>query len=93
MFTNRKQTNSEIDTALVSAYTALHNAEETSREYAHILDQIVKLERLKDESSSRVTADTLALIGANLAGIILIISHEHAHVIATKAMSMVPRLK
>jgi hypothetical protein len=36
--------------------------------------------------------DTWATIGANLAGIIIILNHERAHVIATKSLGLVRKL-
>jgi|JI9StandDraft_1071089.scaffolds.fasta_scaffold441265_2 methylthioribose-1-phosphate isomerase len=93
MFTKSNQTTSDLDKALDSAYTMLHNTEEDTELYAQILDQIVKLNKMKNENSSSVSKDTLALIGANLAGILLIITHEHTNVIATKAMSLVVKPK
>lgn len=61
--------------------------DETSEEYAKILDQIVKLHKLEEAetSNSRISPDTLALIGANLIGLVLIIHHEQTGIITSKA--------
>jgi hypothetical protein len=75
----------EIDIALV----ALSDHKPSSEEYAKIVDQIAKLHEMKEiEKPSRVSYDTWALIGANLAGILLIIRHENTNVITSKAMSL-----
>lgn len=61
-----------------------------SDEYATITKRIVELTELTNKS--KVSRDTLALIGANFAGIILVLSHERTHVIATKAFSLVKKI-
>ena len=65
-----------------------------SKEYAQMVDQLMKLHKLKeDERPSQVHPDTWATIGANLLGIMLILRHEHLNVITSKAMDRVQRLK
>lgn len=92
MFT-KKQTDPNLEVALAEAYTKLHSHGITTEEFAKTLDQIIKLNKMKDESSRRVSPDTLALITANLAGIVMILKHEQVNVIATKAMSLVVKPK
>ena len=85
---------SQLDIALNRAYAALSNLQETDEKYAAILDQIVKLHKMKnDERTLQVGPDTWATIGANLAGILLIIRHEHVNVITSRAMNLVTKLK
>ncbi len=92
MFT-KKQTDPNLELALDQAYAKLHSKDITAKDFAEILDQIIRLNKMKDESSNRVSPDTLALIAANLTGIVLIIKHEHVNVIASKAFSLIPKLK
>ena len=55
--------------------------------YDQILGQLDRLYKMKEtEISYRVSADTWALIGANLLGIVIIITHEYTNPITTKAM-------
>ncbi len=78
---------SQLDIALNSAYAALSNLQETDEKYATILDQIVKLHKMKnDERTSQVSPDTWATI-------LLIIRHEHVNVITSRAMNLVTKLK
>lgn len=66
------------------------------RELDDKLQQIeVEVESKKDEIArrKRVSPETLALIAANLTGIIVIIGYERANVIASKALGFVNRLK
>jgi hypothetical protein len=55
----------------------------------------VEIESKQDEivRRKRVSPDTLALIAANLSGIIVIIGYERVNVIASKALGFVSRLK
>lgn len=60
-----------------------------------IWNRVVKLHELKavEERTQHVSPDTKALIAANLAGIGMIISYEHAHVVTSKAMGLLLRAK
>lgn len=61
-----------------------------SDEYVRTLDAIVKLHKMKEEEKPKfVSRDTLAIVGANLLGIVMIIRHEHMNVITSRAMNMV----
>jgi hypothetical protein len=65
-----------------------------SQEYMQTLSAIVDLHKMKEaEKPSYVSKDTLALVGANLLGIIMIIRHEHMNVITSRAMNMVIKPK
>lgn len=72
----------------------LDSHEPESDEYSKIVDQIVKLYKLQEvDSSQRVSANTWAMIGGNLAGIMLIINYERVHVVATKALGLVSKVR
>jgi hypothetical protein len=77
--------------AFDDAIRELKNHREDSKEYATILDRAVQLHKMKEEEerTSSVSKDTLAVVGANLLGILMIIKHENVNVITTKAMSFV----
>ena len=64
-----------------------------SDEYAKLADQLVKIHALKPEKPKGVSPDTKATIMANIAGIVLIVGHERAHVITTKAFSLIMKAK
>jgi hypothetical protein len=64
-----------------------------SPEFSRCADQLKKLYKLQAiDKPDRVSSDTKALIAANLAGILVIINHERAHVITSKALTYLPRL-
>lgn len=61
-----------------------------SDDYAKCIEQLTRLYALKeDNSKKRVSADTLAVVLGNLAGIVLIVGHERAHVVTSKAIGFV----
>lgn len=93
MFT-KKNDISQTDHALNRLYDELTTLQPSTEEYTDILGKIEKFHNLKNESrSERVKPDTIALIAGNLAGIMLIVGHERAHVVTSKALSFVSKLK
>lgn len=84
-----------LDEVISCLLTDLNSVDSDSEEYDKISDQYVKLMKLKAETEPKrgVTPDTWALIGANLAGILLIIGHERLHVISTKALGFIGKLR
>lgn len=78
-----------IDAAIDECATALAGHMPEDDEYAKTTDQIEKLMKMREthKSKKRVSPDTIAVIAANLGGIIIVMYHERANVIATKAFS------
>lgn len=76
----------EIDRVL----TLMSAAYPGSNEYIDLAEALSKLYALKELSSkSRVSKDTLAIVAGNLAGILMIVGHEKAHVVTSKAIGFV----
>lgn len=61
--------------------------------YGHWADQLQKLYAIRDKSEKRISPDTLVSAAASIAGILIIIGYEHGHVITTKALSFVGKLR
>jgi hypothetical protein len=62
----------------------------TDEKYAVVADQLVKLYKLKEVDSKKlVSPDAMAAAATNLAGILLILNFEHAHVMTSKALGFV----
>jgi hypothetical protein len=77
-----------------AAIAALSEMSPTDKGYAEALSCVERLEALRTgKSKMRVSPDTVALIIANLAGIVLILQHERAHVVVSKALGFVSKLK
>lgn len=81
---------SPLDVEVDRAVRSLKNHVVGSDEYVKALDLIARLHKIKEEDKPRsVSRDTLAIVGANLLGILMIIKHEHVNVITSRAMGMV----
>lgn len=82
------------DTAIAEAYTHLLTLPAGSDEYFKQLEVLAKLTSLKEKNPSRrVSPDAVLTVCGSLAGIIIIVVYEHAHVVTSKAMSQLPRTK
>lgn len=97
MFTFKKK-----DTILALVEDAIEDCAEKmlkhdvdSPEYAKHNEQMFKLieQRTKMKSSSKISADTLAVIIANLAGILIVLNYERVNVISSKAFGSIAKLK
>lgn len=65
-----------------------------SDEYATMADQLKKLYSMKHEKkANRPSADTLAVVAGNLAGILLILNFERAGVVTSKALGFIMKPK
>lgn len=96
MFNFRKATEPTQLQKLIDKHTAEllnhdYEDEELARRVSH-LSALVKMQETQSPSR-RVSADTLAIIAANLAGIAIIVGYEHVHTITSKAMSFVVKPK
>lgn len=90
----RKNVDQSLEDTIAAAYAEMTNYEPHSDEYAAIADQLTKLYTLKDSNSKRrVSPDTLAIVAGNLAGILLIVGHERAHVVTSKALNFVMKMR
>lgn len=79
-----------LDETIDEALAQLKGIEVGSDEYNRKMDQITKLYTLREKhSAKRVSPDALALIAGNLAGIVLILNYERAHVVTSKALGFV----
>lgn len=85
---------SPLEKAVNRALRQLDYYDTGSEEYARTMDSLVKLHKMKmEEKPSSVSKDTMAMIAANLLGIILILSHERVNVITSKAFGLLLRPK
>jgi hypothetical protein len=63
-------------------------------DYMKSIEALERLHKLKQkEAESKVSPDTLALIAGNLLGILLILNHERAHIVTSKALSFVLKMR
>lgn len=64
----------------------------TSDDYPKMVKHLTELYSLKYKPQ-RISPDTAALVIGNIVGILLIVGHERAHVITTRAKDFILRLK
>lgn len=85
----------QLEMTIDSVYSDMKGFTSDTEEYSSMADQLIKLLKLRDElsSKSKVSAETLATIGGNLIGILMILNYERANVIASKALSFVMKLR
>lgn len=64
---------------------------------AETSQHIIEVEKLhtiaQDSRSFRVSQDTLALVAGNLLGIIMIVGHERMHIVSSKALGFLGKLR
>ena len=91
----RKQKQTELDNVIADALLALDIHKPYSDEYTKTVDNVEKLYRLRNDSerSRKISPDTIATVGANLAGILLIIKHERVNVVASKALGLIMKTR
>lgn len=86
---NRSNDNAD---ALKLAYAKLQRANPGTDEYDRIIDSITKLTELQTEKSkTRISKDVLVNGAVSLAGILIVVSYEHAHPLASKALGFVKK--
>jgi hypothetical protein len=92
MFTPKMDT--YVDKEINRAVLVLGEQEPNSEEYASTLEHLAKLQKIRqEEKPDRISYDTMLMVGAHLAGMLLIIRHENVNVITSKALSFIPRLR
>lgn len=63
-------------------------------EYARMADQLTKLyDAQNTKRSSGISKEALIGAAGNLAGILIIVNHEQAHVITSKAFSLLSKIR
>jgi len=87
----KKAEPTELEKELARLHDVLKSMNPYEDNYVITVDQLAKLQKLTLEvnSKSKVSPDTMASVVANLAGILLILNYEHAHVFTSRAAAFV----
>ena len=87
MFNMSKSENQEaLEKLITSVMHDMAMIGPTHEEYNDLLARLERLEKLRtEEKPERVSRDTLAMIGANILGILIVVAYEQKHVLTTKA--------
>ncbi len=87
---------SEAYTVMVKNYEVLYNLKlkELSQENEYRLKKLeLALQEMTLEKEKKLNPNVWINAGASLLGIIMILSYEHTHVLTTKALGFVPKVK
>lgn len=91
MFTRKAV--SPLQTAIDNAVLELANHKITSDEYATIVNHLYKMQEMEKKTSRQLDPNTMLTVAANIAGIVMIIHHEHVNVITTKALGFIGKTR
>jgi hypothetical protein len=94
MFTRNKE-KSLLETAHDQAIVKLGQMQPGTKEYEAQLKTVESLHTLltKDKISRRVSPDTLALVAANIFGILWITRYERENVVTSKALGFIQKTR
>lgn len=94
MFTRKQTEKTGLEKAIDEILAEMANEEGHTERYAQLVKQLSKLMKMQTQArSQRVSPDTWVIAGANLAGIALIVGHERAHVVTSKAIGFIQKLR
>ena len=94
MFTKQAKKPTKLDEIIDELQDYILSIEPNAEEYEALVAQLTALYKLKEQDNSeRISANTKAIIAANIAGIVLILGFEKAHVVTSKALSFIMKLK
>lgn len=82
-----------LDENIVELLQLLKVTASDDPEYPKTREELEKLYALRDASPESVNPNTLLLVGGNLAGILMIIGFEKSHVMTTKALAFLGKLR
>lgn len=83
-----------VDSQIEAILLEMQSSGVTSTEYQLLLENLERLNDIKaKQGRDRISRDTLAIIGANLLGILVIVGYEHAHVMTSKALTHIIKPK
>lgn len=79
-----------LNEVLNSMFFEMIEEDKDSEKFAKMVNNVETLYKLKEvDSKKRVSPDTMLVVAGNLLGIILIVGHERAHVITSRAIGFV----
>lgn len=93
MFTTEPKPKSGLEKAIDKLLLEMSELHADDDKYAQMVKQLTKLHKLKEnEKPKRVDPNTLMTVFANVAAVLVVVNHERAHVITTKALQFVNRV-
>lgn len=92
MFTKKQHENPELLKAIDIVLLELNTTDPETEQHNVLLTKLERLHKMRivtPDARKPVSPDALITAGASLAGILIIVSYEHAHVIASKGLGFV----
>lgn len=93
MLKSKNDNSLAINEAIERILNRMQYEEVDSEEYGTMVSRLDKLYAMKNTNRNRVSKDAIWTIGANILGIILILGHERANVVTSKALSFIVKPK
>ena len=83
-----------LDVLIAKVTEELEACDTDAEHYPVLLSYLERLNKLKAEKKpKKMSRDTMAVVGGNLLGVLIIVAYESAHVITTKALGTLIRAK
>jgi hypothetical protein len=83
-----------LDEAIAETIAEMSTNSPDSEEYKAVLTTLERLVRLQnEEKTNRVSPDTMAIVAANLASVVIVVGYERGHIIVSRALNFLLRTK
>lgn len=93
----RKEKTDPVDTLIDDVIKQMADSTDTSTEdyeqMASVLGKLTEIQNKKKSSERSVSPDTIAVVTANLVGILMVIHHERFSVVTSKAVGFIMKAK
>lgn len=91
MFFSQNPIEEKLDAEITTLLASMDShTDKTDSEYKEMTERFKTLMELRN--TSRISPDTIATIAANIIGLAVVMNHERAHVIASKAFTLVKKM-
>ena len=85
----RKDKRTLLEKEIDSVIESMSAVDPDTDEYCKMAENLERLYRAKGNDRAGISSDTIAIIAGNLVGIAMILWHERAEIITTKALGFV----
>lgn len=83
-----------LDEPIAAVLTEMNACGPDSPEYKEMMFYLERLTRMKAETRwTRVSPDTMAIVAGNLLGILIIVAYEQKHVMVSKGLGFVIKVR
>lgn len=91
---NKPTEETQLDRTITQLELDLQNTDPDSKEYAKKVKLLEKLYAIRSKNAPKgVSPDTWLVVGANLLGIVIIVAYEHGHVLTSKALNQLGKMR